>query len=405
MSPLEARRKSLKRRKQLKCKAFNLKIDNKSIKENELYFKMLFLEAKWLYNHFLSQEDIFKINITDIKYVQVKVKDKFEEREIKYLPYNVKQTIYDKIKQDIINLAKTKNKGFKIGKLHFRNEVNTVSFKYFKIKNNKLCIPRKGKKKSDVQSTPLKIYGLNQIKGALEIGQVIFVKKPSGIYLRVTTYWPKENIQPRENLGIDFNISNTLVISNGQQIDKISIKESKRLKRLSRQQNKKTKGSKNRFKHNRLIAREHEKLSNRKEDIINKIVNKLKNYRIVIQNDSLQDWKQNRSYGTSIQHSILGGIKSRLISLETTKVINQFERTTNTCFNCGNRLYLKRSDRSFTCKECGFTHNRDLNAAKNIMKIGLEQSEFTPLESYIDFGPAKGIEVKTLKKENVLNET
>ena len=63
MSPLEARRKSLKRRKQLKCKAFNLKIDNKSIKENELYFKMLFLEAKWLYNHFLSQEDIFKINI------------------------------------------------------------------------------------------------------------------------------------------------------------------------------------------------------------------------------------------------------------------------------------------------------------------------------------------------------
>jgi hypothetical protein len=38
---------------------------------------------------------------------------------------------------------------------------------------------------------------------------------------------------------------------------------------------------------------------------------------------------------------------------------------------------------------------------QNIMKIGLEQSEFTPLESYIDFGPVKWIEVKTLKKKNL----
>jgi len=334
-----------------------------------------------------------------VKSVQVKVKDGFDEREIKYLSCAMKQASCDKLKDNIKALSKAKKKGLKIGKLNFKSEINTIIIKnfkvYFKAKNrkNKTRLPR--------LKNLVKVYGLSQLNGALEIGCAYLVRKPSGFYLKVTTYWPKENTQPKKSLGIDFNISNTLVISNGQQIEKISIKESKRLKKLQRKRDRKVKGSNNRFKHNKLIAREHEKIFNKKEDISNKIVNKLKNYNVVIQDDNLRNWKQNKSYSKTIQHSILGRIKSRLISLETTKVINQFERTTNKCFSCGNKLNLSLGDRVFTCPECGFTHNRDLNAAKNIMKIGLEQSEFTPLESYIDFGPVKGIEVKTLKKENL----
>src|SRR5271157_2158466 len=103
----QAKQESLKRRSQLRCKVFELKIDNHSIKENKEYFKMLFLEAKWLYNYLVSLENVIKINITDIKTVQVKLYDgRFEERELKYLNYPMKFSILEKLKDNIKNLSK-----------------------------------------------------------------------------------------------------------------------------------------------------------------------------------------------------------------------------------------------------------------------------------------------------------
>jgi putative transposase len=201
---------------------------------------------------------------------------------------------------------------------------------------------------------------------------------------------------------MDFNCSNTLVLSNGQQINKISIKESKRLKRLQRRKEKKVKGSKNRNKLNKLIAREYEKQTNRKNDIANKIINKLKPFNLVVQDDNFGGWS--KEHGKAIQHSVLGRIKSKLISFETSKVVGRYERTTNTCHECGELMYLTEKDRYFTCPNCGHSDYRDLNAAKNILKIGLEQSKFTPLESEIDFSSIYGVKIKSLTKKKEISK-
>src|SRR5271157_5414601 len=105
----QAKQESLKRKKQLRYKVFELKIDNHSIKENKEYFKMLFLEAKWLYNYLLSLENVIKVNSTNIKTVQVKLLDgTFEEREIRYLTASMKFSILEKLKDNIKSLSKAK---------------------------------------------------------------------------------------------------------------------------------------------------------------------------------------------------------------------------------------------------------------------------------------------------------
>ena len=136
-------------------------------------------------------------------------------------------------------------------------------------------------------------------------------------------------------------------------------------------------------------------MTNKKNDLANKIFNKLKNFNIALQDDSLNSWKSD-GYGKTIQHSILGRIKTQLASLETSEMIGQYERTTNTCNFCGERLHLEKKDRKFKCPSCGQIDFRDVNAAKNIMKIGLVQSEFKPLEFGLDFSSIKGIMVRTL---------
>lgn len=396
MSNIDLKKETLERRKQFSAKVYCLKIDNKSLIRHSDYFKRLFLEAKWLYNFLLSSEDIFKINTKDIKSVKVKLRDgSFEERPLQYLSSQMKQSLLDKLKDNIKALSRSKKNGNRIGKLRFKKEIFSIILKQvnstFRIKGSHLFIQgyRKG----------FYLRGINQLSKAIEMGCARMVKKASGLYLQVTVYEEKIKVLSKGSLGLDFNISNTLTLCNGQQISKIELKESKRLKKLQKAKEKKLKGSNNRLKVNNLIALEYERNTNRKNDIANKIVNKLKDYDLVIQDDNLNSWKSG-FFGKSIQHSVLGRIKSRLMNLETSTVIGQFERTTNTCFNCGFKLELKLGDKEFICPICGHTDFRDLNAAKNILKIGLEQSELTPLELDIDFSSVKGIKVLTLKKED-----
>jgi transposase len=61
--------------------------------------------------------------------------------------------------------------------------------------------------------------------------------------------------------------------------------------------------------------------------------------------------------------------------------IGRFEPSSKECHICGqknNELQLK--DRSWTCSGCGAKHDRDINAAKNILKFGMEQPEYKSLE-------------------------
>ena len=92
----------------------------------------------------------------------------------------------------------------------------------------------------------------------------------------------------------------------------MSVEESERLKKLQRELFRRVRGSNNRHKTVKLIQREYQKLSNKKQDKANKIVSKLKKYdRIYMQDEQIARWHKGL-FGKQVQHSCLGIVKAKL---------------------------------------------------------------------------------------------
>lgn len=122
------------------------------------------------------------------------------------------------------------------------------------------------------------------------------MKKPDGYYLKVTCYIDKDKmLKTKTNgkeIGLDFGIKTNITTSEGEKLD-VSVEESERLKKLQRKLQRQVKGSNNRYKTIKQIRREYLKLSNKKNDKVNKIVHKFKQYdTIVIQDEQIASWHQ-----------------------------------------------------------------------------------------------------------------
>ncbi|HBT39779.1 MAG TPA: transposase, partial [Pseudothermotoga sp.] len=107
-----------------------------------------------------------------------------------------------------------------------------------------------------------------QIPDNAEIANAVLVSKPSGYYLHVTCYLPKDSLQKEpigEAIGIDFGVGYKLTLSNGIKID-YELHETPRLKRLQKRLARTKKGSNNRSKIRHLLRREYEKITNRRRD-------------------------------------------------------------------------------------------------------------------------------------------
>ena len=190
-------------------------------------------------------------------------------------------------------------------------------------------------------------------------------------YIALTCFIDKDNIENQyknDIVGIDMGISTTLTLSNGTKYD-ISIGESDRLKKLQTQLVSKQKGSNNRYKLIKKIRKEHIHINNKKNDISNKIVHSILNDNniIVIQDEQLNEWKQDGLSGFKIQHSILGRVKSKLIQSNRTKVLDKWFPTTKYCRHCGSKVELELKDRIFECPNCKTKEERDIHAANNMI--------------------------------------
>ena len=184
-----------------------------------------------------------------------------------------------------------------------------------------------------------------------------------------------------------------MVLSNGVKIT-WKVPESEKSKKLQRLLSRKEKGT---WKHKILkhrLQREHEKTTNIKKDIINKVCSLLYRYKLIAyQDDNFHAWHKT-FLSKSIQHSSIGGITRRLSSNRRTpvKVVDRYIPTTQTCYSCGHRQKVELSQREFKCEECRIEINRDLNSAMNMLKVvGVDCSEgLNPM-------PAE-MEIETLNK-------
>ena len=370
------RKTRLKRAKQI-CKTFKFKIDwdNLNLNQKET-LKMMFVEAKWIYNYLLSQEDIYSFDYKNINSITHKDKNKNDiPVNITYIKSSVKQELISQIVNQIKGLSTLKKKGYKVGKLKFKSEFNSIKLKQYNVthylKGNKFKI--QGIK------TPIRVMGLHQLKQYSNIDYTTANLLYDGInyFISLTCFIDKDKIVKEKHnniVGIDMGVSNTLTLSNGEKYD-ISIEESERIKKLQAKLARQIKGSNNRYKTIKKLRKEYNHINNKKNDITNKLVRYLlDNYdTIVIQDEQIAEWKEDGLSGSKIQHSILGRIKNKLVSSNQVVVLDKWFPTSKFCSNCGHKndnLTLK--DREFVCPNCGNKEDRDIHAANNMIYFYLK---------------------------------
>ena len=368
---------TMAKRKGQQCRVYKVKIDESrlSAKQKE-QLKMLFVEAKWLYNDCLNwlDENKGKYVADYIISKQITKLDKDgnrEQVELDYLGSQMRQSVIADLQRNIKVLAKLKQNGYKVGKLNYRKEYKSVNLKqygttYKILSHNKMRIQNVHGK--------LTVNGLDQFINidGIEYANANILNTPLGYYIAITTYIDKDKIQhkPKINgrIGIDFGCTTSFTLSNGEEID-CTIQESDRLKRLQKKMSRQVKGSKGREKTISLIRKEYTKLSNQKNDLANKIVAYLSSFdEVIFQDEQLQHWKVKN--GKSVQHSVLGRVKAKLNTKQNCHMIDRWFPTTKLCTNCGTyNDNLKLSDRKFVCPKCGITDSRDIHAAKNMIWI------------------------------------
>lgn len=183
-----------------------------------------------------------------------------------------------------------------------------------------------------------------------------------------------------KQVGIDLGVKDFVITSDGEAFENKHFlkKVENKMKRLQRQLSRKVKDTNNREKQRVKFAKLYERMTNKKEAYINHVVNELlKSYDTIF----MEDLNVN---GMLKNHSIAKAIKevgfTRLKQVLTTKAIandkqvvfvDRFYPSSKTCNKCGYlNNDLKLSDRSWVCPKCGTKHDRDINAAVNILLEG-----------------------------------
>ncbi|MDB9445991.1 RNA-guided endonuclease InsQ/TnpB family protein, partial [Anabaena sp. CS-542/02] len=180
----------------------------------------------------------------------------------------------------------------------------------------------------------------------------------------------------RPSVGVDIGIKELAVTSTGKVFSnpKAYRRMSKRLKRLQRRVTKKVKGSKNRAKAVKKLAKLHAKVVNIRKDSIHKLTHYLaKNHSVIKMEDlHVKAFLKNHKLAGAIADC--GMYEFRLqLEYKTEKfssqliIVDRMFPSSQICSNCGNHRHkMPLKNRVYICPECGHTEDRDLNAAKNI---------------------------------------
>ena len=188
----------------------------------------------------------------------------------------------------------------------------------------------------------------------------------------------KRSRKTKKKIGIDMGLTSFLATSNGElkEAPKTYRKAEKELAKAGRKVSRRVKKSKRRKKAVRILAVKHEKVANQRKDLAHKLSRELVKDFDLIAHEKLQvkNMVKNRYLAKSINDA---GWNLFLTILtykveETGKRVVEVEarNTSQTCSNCDKlrEPKLKLSQRKFSCFKCDYQENRDINAARNILK-------------------------------------
>ena len=244
----------------------------------------------------------------------------------------------------------------------------------------------------DFENGKIKLPKLKKVKVKLhrrfngQIKSVTVSQVPSGkYYVSILVETEHEELPHKnQNIGLDLGIKDLCITSEGVRYENLRIikKYERKLSRLQRQLAHKKKGSSNYRKKKKEIALCHEKITNTRKDHLHKISHEIvsENQVIVSENLQIKNMVKNHHLAKSISdvswYELTRQLeyKSKWNGRKYVK-IDRFYPSSQLCSLCGyqNPNIKDLSVRTWICPECGTEHDRDINAAKNILVEGLRQ--------------------------------
>lgn len=257
----------------------------------------------------------------------------------------------------------------------FRKKSNRQTARYtrsaFKVRDGKLMLG--------------KMTGLMKVKWSRELpsdpSTVTIEQTPDGRYFAsfVVEISPEELPARDKQVGIDLGINDVITRSDGYKSGKLDMSSGQaKLARLQRKMSRAEKGGSNRFKLRQKLARQHARMKDIRQDFLHKEALKIvRRYDFVAMEDlSIKNMVRNKRLAKAISFASWGELLRMLeYKLEwyggSMVKIDRWYPSSKTCSSCGYECdSLALSIRTWDCPKCEAVHDRDVNAAINILAVG-----------------------------------
>lgn len=230
---------------------------------------------------------------------------------------------------------------------------------------------------------PLAIRWSRTLPKAAKVTTVTVSKDAAGRYfvslLCDDTVAPKPEAAGK--VGIDLGLTHFAILSTGEKIAAPNTfrKNEAKLAKLQRRLAKKQKGSKNRAKARLKVSRLHARITDARRDFLHKLSTRLisENQVIAVETLAVSNMQKNRCLAKSISDASWSEFVRQLEYKaqwygRTLVGIDRWYPSSKRCSDCGHTApKMPLSVREWTCPECGSIHDRDVNAARNVLAAGL----------------------------------
>lgn len=240
-----------------------------------------------------------------------------------------------------------------------------------------------------IGSRDLNFYQIEQIK------RVRLVRRADGYYAQFClTIDRREEIEPsKTTIGLDVGLNHFYTDSNGQVVDnpRYLRKSEQQLKKLQRKVSKRKKGSANRKKTIKQLARKHLQVSRQRKDFAVKTARCVvrSNDLIAYENLQVRNMVKNHKLAKSISDVSWSMFRDwveyfgKVFGKVTVAVPPHY--TSQNCSHCGKQVIKTLSQRTHCCLHCGTVLDRDHNAALNILASGLNRVGHTQINACGEF--------------------
>lgn len=355
-------------------------------KQQKILIHKTFGCVRFVYNHYLAKrKEIYEIGGKTFTYNQCSsdlTKLKSEHTWLKEIDaIAIQQSLRD-LDKAYKNFFRDKSVGypkFKSKKTHRYSYRTTYTNGNIEYVNNRIKLPKLGWLRTRDKQIP---------QG--RILNATISQEPSGkYYVSICCTDVDIKLLPKtdKQIGIDLGIKDFCITSEGDKFanPKYLMKSQQKLAKLQRELSRKTRGSRNWQKARIIVAKQHEKISNQRRDFLQQLSTQLiRNYDVIKMEDLNVLGMIEQAKGTNKEKASMRKNISDVSWSEFTKElkykaewygreirqVDQYYASSQICHICGHKNSITKdlSVRIWICPKCGTNHDRDINAAINILQ-------------------------------------